>query len=391
MTAVEGTGQTVGKVLVVFGTRPEAIKVAPIVAALTAAADMSPVPVVTGQHRAILDQVLELFGIRPAHDLDIIAPRQTLGDITTRALQGLEGVMQEERPDVVMVQGDTTTTFAGALAAFYAGVPVVHVEAGLRTGDVRSPFPEEMNRRLTTRLATLHLAPTATARSALLAEGVDRDAVVVTGNSVIDALQQTVRRDVPWTQPVLSDIEQDPRKVLLVTAHRRESWGAGMADIGAALATIADDRPDVLLVFPIHPNPVVRQAILPALEGRQNVRILEPLPYGEFARLMARADILLTDSGGVQEEAPALGKPVLVMRETTERPEAVLAGTAKVVGTQPSLIVAEVGRLLDDPSAYGAMANAVNPYGDGRAAERTVAALRWRFADGPRPQDFAGS
>jgi UDP-N-acetylglucosamine 2-epimerase (non-hydrolysing) len=363
------------RVMVVFGTRPEAIKVAPLIQALAAASWSRPVVAVTAQHRRILDQVLELFDICPNYDLDIMRSGQTLTDVTVGALGGLGPVLADAGPDLVVVQGDTTTTFAAALAGFYRQVPVVHLEAGLRTGDVLSPYPEEMNRRLTSQLASLHLAPTPTARANLLAEGVDPCSVVVTGNTVIDALHWTVQRRVPYRHRQLADLDVDPRPVLLVTAHRRESWGEPMAAIGAALADLARSEPELLVVLPVHPNPRVRETLLPAVAGLANVLVVEPLAYGEFARLLDRATIVLTDSGGVQEEAPSLGKPVLVMRDTTERPEAVAAGTARLVGTDRDRIVADVHRLLHDPAAYAAMANAVNPYGDGRAAERSCQAI----------------
>jgi UDP-N-acetylglucosamine 2-epimerase (non-hydrolysing) len=361
--------------MVVFGTRPEAIKVAPLIQALAAAPWSQPMVAVTAQHRRILDQVLELFAIQPNYDLDIMRSGQTLTDVTVGALDGLGPVLADANPELVVVQGDTTTTFAAALASFYRRVPVVHLEAGLRTGDVLSPYPEEMNRRLTSQLASLHLAPTPTARASLLAEGVKPGSVVVTGNTVIDALHWTVGRRVPYRDQKLACLDRDPRKVLVVTAHRRESWGEPMAAIGAALADLACSHPDLVVVLPVHPNPRVREALLPAVAGLANVLVVEPLAYGEFARLLDRATIVLTDSGGVQEEAPSLGKPVLVMRETTERPEAVAAGTARLVGTDRDRIVANVRYLLQDADAYAAMANAVNPYGDGRAAERSCQAM----------------
>jgi UDP-N-acetylglucosamine 2-epimerase (non-hydrolysing) len=384
--------------MVVFGTRPEAIKVAPLIQALAAAPWSRPVVAVTAQHRRILDQVLELFAICPNYDLDIMRSGQTLTDVTVGALDGLGPVLADADPDLVVVQGDTTTTFAAALASFYRRVPVVHLEAGLRTGDVLSPYPEEMNRRLTSQLASLHLAPTPSARANLLAEGVDPSSVVSTGNTVIDALHWTVGRRMPYRDRELAELDTDPRPVLLVTAHRRESWGEPMTAIGAALADLARSEPDLLVVLPVHPNPQVREALLPAVTGLDNVLVVEPLAYGEFARLLDRATIVLTDSGGVQEEAPSLGKPVLVMRDTTERPEAVAAGTARLVGTDHGQIVANVCSLLHDADAYAAMANAVNPYGDGRAAERSCQAMA-RFlgldatvseftpADPPRPAD----
>jgi UDP-N-acetylglucosamine 2-epimerase (non-hydrolysing) len=363
------------RVMVVFGTRPEAIKVAPLIQALAAAPWSRPVVAVTAQHRRILDQVLELFAIRPNYDLDIMRLGQTLTDVTVGALGGLGPVLADADPDLVVAQGDTTTTFAAALAGFYRRVPVVHLEAGLRTGDVLSPYPEEMNRRLTSQLASLHLAPTPTARANLLAQGIDPSSVVVTGNTVIDALHWTVGRRMPYRDRELAELDADPRPVLLVTAHRRESWGEPMTAIGAALADLAQSQPDLLVVLPVHPNPRVREALLPAVAGLGNVVVVEPLAYGEFARLLDRATIVLTDSGGVQEEAPSLGKPVLVMRDTTERPEAVAAGTARLVGTDRDQIVANVCSLLHDADAYAAMANAVNPYGDGRAAERSCQAM----------------
>lgn len=377
--------------MVVFGTRPEAIKLAPLVRALADSPDFQPVVVVTGQHREILDQVLHLFDVKPDVDLDIIESRQTMTQVTTRALAGLEPVVASVQPDMVVVQGDTTTTFAGALAAFYQRVPVTHVEAGLRTGDITAPYPEEMNRRLTTQLAALHLAPTPNAKRALLAEGVPGEHIVVTGNTVIDALRWAVGRRVAYGDSALADLDNDLRPVLLVTAHRRESWGPGMRAIGHALGQIARDRPELLIVLPIHPNPVVREAILPAVAALDNVRIIEPLPYGAFARLMARSQLILTDSGGVQEEGPSLGKPVLVMRDTTERPEAVAAGTARLVGTDAEALVAAVGTILDDPDAYAAMANAVNPYGDGQAVRRSLAALAHVLHGAPAPDEFTSA
>ena len=360
------------RIMVVFGTRPEAIKVAPVVQALEQSGWAEPVVTVTGQHRHILDQVLNLFDIEPNHDLNIIQPAQTLTDVTVRVLEGMAAVLERDRPDLVVVQGDTTTTFAAAMSAFYARIPVAHLEAGLRTRDLQSPYPEEMNRQATSRLASLHLAPTPRSRSNLLAEGIDTGAVVVTGNTVIDALHWTVQRRRPYRNKELDLIEADPRRILLVTAHRRESWGAGMASIGAALAALAESEPELQIVFPIHPNPVVRKAILPAVGGLENVKITEPLAYGDFTRLLDRAMIVLTDSGGVQEEAPGLGKPVLVMRDATERPEALIAGTARLVGTDTQAIVSNVRRLLHNRAAFSAMAHAVNPYGDGRAAERSL-------------------
>jgi UDP-N-acetylglucosamine 2-epimerase (non-hydrolysing) len=377
------------RVMVIFGTRPEAIKVAPVLAALEESPLFQPVAVVTGQHREMLAQVLELFSIEPDHDLCILEPRQTLTSVTTRALSGLEPLLELERPDAVLVQGDTTTTFVGALAAFYRQVPVFHLEAGLRTCDLASPFPEEANRQLTSRLASLHLAPTLGNKANLVAENVDPERIVVTGNTVVDALLQAVELSGDYGDPALADLDRDPRRVILVTAHRRESWGEGHAAVGRAIAEIARTEPDVLVVFPIHRNPVVREAVVPLLECLPNVRIVEPLAYGGLVRLMRRADMILTDSGGIQEEGPSLGKPVLVLRDTTERPEAVVAGTVRLVGTEETAIVGATRTLLHDESSYCAMATAVNPYGDGRAAARSVAAMAHFFGLGERPDEFA--
>jgi UDP-N-acetylglucosamine 2-epimerase (non-hydrolysing) len=374
--------------MVIYGTRPEAVKVAPLIRALGDSAAFVPLVAVTAQHRSMLDQVNQVFGITPEFDLDIHRPGQTLTDITTRALGGVQALLARQQPDAIVVQGDTTTVFAAALAAFYEQIPVAHLEAGLRTGDPRSPYPEEINRRLATRLAALHLAPTATSRDNLLAENVDQQAIVVTGNTVIDALLWAVRHQLSYGDPALAELDRAEGPVLLVTAHRRESWGEPLRAVGRALARIGRAHPDLLIVFPIHRNPIVREAILPAIAGRPNVIVTEPLPYGGFARLMNRSTLILTDSGGVQEEGPSLGKPVLVMRDTTERPEAVRAGTVRLVGTDEDLIVDSVGRLLTDGGAYHAMAAAINPYGDGRAAERAVAALAHYSRLGPAAEEF---
>jgi UDP-N-acetylglucosamine 2-epimerase (non-hydrolysing) len=380
------------RIMVIYGTRPEAVKVAPLILSLAQSALFVPLVGVTAQHRSMLDQVNAVFGITPDFDLDIHQPGQTLTDITTRALRGVQELLAEHHPDAVVVQGDTTTVFAAALAAFYEQIPVVHMEAGLRTGDPYSPYPEEINRRLATRLSALHLAPTATSRSNLLTENVAPGSIVVTGNSVIDALLWTVggqtKYGAGYGDRALADLDRTDAPVLLVTAHRRESWGAPMRAIARALARIADDHPDLRIVFPIHRNPVVREAIVPAIGGLPNVTVTEPLPYGGFAQLMNRATVILTDSGGVQEEGPSLGKPVLVLRDTTERPEAVRAGTVKLVGTDEDLIVSTTGRLLTDTSVYASMASAVNPYGDGHAAERSVAALAHYFGLGSAPEEF---
>jgi UDP-N-acetylglucosamine 2-epimerase (non-hydrolysing) len=378
------------KIMTVYGTRPEAIKVAPVVTALAADPDIESVPVVTGQHREMLDQVNDLFGIVPRHDLDILKPGQTLAGITARIMERFDPVLTEEKPDAVIVQGDTTTSTAAALAAFYRNIPVVHVEAGLRSGDLHSPFPEEANRRLTSQITTLHLAPTAGSRANLLREGIDPSTIVVTGNTVIDALLMTVANPVPPTDPQLAELVTSDTPILLVTSHRRESWGAAMEGVGRALARIAEAHPELTIVLPVHRNPVVREALLPKLAGRSNVVVTEPLSYAEFGTVLKAARIILTDSGGIQEEAPSLGKPVLVMRDNTERPEAVEAGTVRLIGTDEDRVVKEVERLYLDPAAYAAMAQAVNPYGDGHATERSIAAVRALFNQGTRLPDFAG-
>lgn len=375
-------------VMVVFGTRPEAVKLAPVARALTRSETYDCRVVVTGQHRSMLHQVLDLFGINPDVDLNLITPRQTLTRLTASALEGLSPVIERLRPDAVLVQGDTTTTLAAALAGFYHQVPVVHLEAGLRTRERYSPFPEEINRRVTTQLASLHLAPTEEARRNLLAERVPESSTVVTGNTVIDALRWAVDLRAPYGDPALRRLDTDDRRVLLVTAHRRESWGAPLSRVARALATVASHHPDLLVVLPVHRNPTVREALLPPLHDLENVLVVEPLDYGGFAHLMDRSYLILTDSGGIQEEGPSLGKPVLVMRDTTERPEAVHAGTARVVGTGEQEIVDAVTELLRDGALYRRMAAAVNPYGDGRATARVVASLDHLLLGRPRPSEF---
>lgn len=384
------TGQPRRKrVMVVYGTRPEAIKLAPVIRGIQASPLLSPIVVLTGQHQAMVDQVNSMFGVRPDYNLDVIAPRQSLDALTASVLQRLTKTLRQEGPDAVIVQGDTTSAFAGALAAFYQKIPVVHVEAGLRTGDIYSPFPEEANRRLTSQITTLHLAPTAISEDNLLRSGIHRQNILVTGNTVIDALLLTVGRRVPYGNEVLEEVDATDAPVLLVTTHRRESWGQPMQGVAKAIARLARRHPDLVAVLPMHPNPVVREALLPELRGQDNVLTVEPMSYGAFARLMLRSKIILTDSGGVQEEAPSLGKPVLVLRDTTERPEGVSAGTVRLVGTNPDRVYCEVDRLLSDTQAYETMANAVNPYGDGRAAERTVAAVEHMFGLRARPAPFA--
>ncbi len=371
------------RVLTILGTRPEAIKMAPVVRALEAAEGFDSRLCVTAQHRGMLDQALELFELVPDHDLDLMRDRQTLPSLTARALTGLSRVLDNERPDIVLVQGDTTTTFVGALAAFYAGIPTGHVEAGLRTGDLASPFPEEANRLLTDRLASYYFVPTERCRQALADEGVPAERVWLTGNTVVDALLWM--RDRVAQTPLETDREAlgsaysclaDEAPLVLVTGHRRESFGNGFRRICHALKTLAEKHPEVEIVYPVHLNPEVQEPVRRTLSDLANVHLLPPLAYPPFVRLMDRCSFILTDSGGVQEEAPALGKPVLVMREVTERPEGVEAGTARLVGTDPERIVSEAERLLSDSDAYRAMSRAHNPFGDGRAAERVVEALR---------------
>ncbi|MHC5559964.1 non-hydrolyzing UDP-N-acetylglucosamine 2-epimerase [Kocuria sp. U4B] len=375
-------------VMAVYGTRPEAIKMAPLVLALQQDSRFRVEVVVTGQHREMLDQVNENFGIVPDRDLNIHTPGQTLTGITTRTLEGLSAVLDEVRPDAVLVQGDTSTTFVASLAAFYAGVAVVHTEAGLRTGDAYSPFPEEINRRLTSQVATLHLAPTSESRENLLRENISPDSIVVTGNSVIDALLLTVASRPQIEDKDLAGRLAQGRPVVLVTAHRRESWGEPLRQVGRAIARLAAAHPDHDFVFPAHRNPLVREAIVPAVEHCSNVVVTEPLPYAQFCALMERSSIILTDSGGVQEEGPSLGKPVLVMRDTTERPEAVAAGTVELIGTDEQAIVDAVTTLIVDDEAYDRMARALNPYGDGRAAQRTVQALARHYGFATTVEEF---
>jgi len=368
------------KILIIFGTRPEAIKMAPVVKGFQAAApQIQAVVCVTAQHRQMLDQVLKLFGIVPEHDLNIMKPGQDLFDITGNILAGLKSVLAQEKPDLVLVHGDTTTTFAASLAADYAGVPVGHVEAGLRTGNKRAPFPEEINRKLTGAIADLHFAPTEAARANLLREGVDPATIFVTGNTVIDALLATTQRlkDHPELKTGFDEqfkFLDAAKKLILVTGHRRENFGEGFQNICLALADIACSAPDIEVLYPVHLNPNVRQPVAEILASRHlsNVHLIDPVDYLPFVYLMNRAHLIITDSGGVQEEAPSLGKPVLVMRDTTERPEAVAAGTVKLVGTSRDAIVKECLNLLTNPADYQRMSQAHNPYGDGRATQRIV-------------------
>ncbi|MGA9116842.1 MAG: UDP-N-acetylglucosamine 2-epimerase (non-hydrolyzing) [Bacteroidota bacterium] len=359
------------KAAVVFGTRPEAIKMAPIVKELERRG-MPHTVIVTAQHREMLDQELGVFAIRPHHDLNVMQQNQDLFHVTTEVLQRIKPVLAAERPDVLLVQGDTTTTFAASLAAYYLRIPVGHVEAGLRTWNRFNPYPEEINRQLTTRIAEHHFAPTPWAAENLRREGVEERSIHVTGNTVIDALLLIVDPGYVFPDPPLSRIDFGSRRVLALTAHRRENFGEPIRRVFRACRRLVERNPDVELVYPVHPNPNVRAAAAEILAGAGRVHLLEPMEYRPFIQLMAKCHLILSDSGGVQEEAPTLGKPVLVLRETTERPEAIQAGTAKLVGTDGDLIEREAQRLLDDPAAYREMATRANPYGDGKAAGRIV-------------------
>ncbi len=374
-------------IMTIFGTRPEAVKMVPVVLGLRKSDDFTPIVVVSGQHREMLDQVTRLFGVVPDRDLDIMLPEQSLVDIATRALTGLYKTIAELHPAMVLVQGDAHTTFIGALAAYYHQIPLGHVEAGLRTSDKYHPFPEEMNRRMTSALADLHFAPTPQAKRNLLREGIREEAIFVTGNTVIDALQAV--RDLPVLPSVPGLPPLHGRRVLLVTTHRRENWGDPLRQIYLALLDLLERFPDTELVFSVHMNPAVRRVVREVLGRHPRAHLIEPPEYGAFVRLEQEAYLILTDSGGIQEEAPALGRPVLVLRQTTERPEGVDAGTLQLVGTDRARIVAEASRLLTDAAAYGRMAQARNPFGDGRAVERIVQALRYYYGRSPtRPGEF---
>lgn len=364
--------------MIVFGTRPEAIKMAPLILEMRRHPDVEPLVCVTAQHREMLDQVLALFDIVPDFDLNIMQSGQTLTDITVRALTGLEDVFARVRPDMVFVHGDTTTTFAGALAAFYGRIPVAHVEAGLRSGEKYAPYPEELNRKLAGALTDLHFAPTAKARENLLAEAVPAEQIFVTGNTVIDALRYTVNPQYRFTSPALHNLPAGKR-ILLVETHRRENLGEPLEAVCRGLRRIVEENPDVVMIFPVHKNPAVREPVYRYLADRERIRLIEPLDVADFHNLMQKSTLILTDSGGIQEEAPSLGVPVLVLRDVTERPEAVAAGTVALVGTSEEQLARAATRLLTDREAYEAMANAVNPYGDGQASERIVAAVRRHF------------
>lgn len=377
------------KILSIFGTRPEAIKMAPLVKELQQRDCFQCEVAVTAQHRQMLDQVLSLFGINVDYDLNIMTDRQSLFSITTKALLGLRDVLDSSKPDMVLIHGDTTTTFAGALAAFYDGIKVGHVEAGLRTHNKWLPFPEEMNRKLTGALADLHFAPTRTARKNLLREGVSSQNIFVTGNTVIDALRTTVKEDFVFSTDALNNLDFDRQKVVLVTAHRRENLGEPLENICHAIRKLADSFRYIKVVYPVHLNPAVRDTVFQILGQHERILLLDPLDTDEMHNLMAKSFLILTDSGGLQEEAPSLGKPVLVLRHETERPEAVKAGTVKIVGTDREVIYKEAARLLTDKQEYDRMANAVNPYGDGRASIRIADFLLYYFGlQEDKPREF---
>ena len=379
------------RVMSVFGTRPEAIKMCPLVRELASRPEIESLCCVTAQHRQMLDSVLEVFRCAPDYDLNIMTPRQTLSTITSKCLLGMDEAIDALKPDMILVHGDTSTTFAGALSAFYHQVKVGHVEAGLRTYDKYSPFPEEMNRVLVSRLADLYFCPTANNRDNLAREGI-RENLFITGNTVIDALKTTVRDDYRFATEELNRLPYGEKKVCLVTCHRRENYGEPMKNIMLALRQIAEENEDVELVYPVHLSPVVREAVDQYLRGAPRVHLIDPLPADEMHNLMARCYLVLTDSGGLQEEAPALGKPVLVLRRETERPEAVAAGTVKLAGVVQDDIVTMAERLIRDKSAYAQMAHAVNPYGDGRACERIADAIEWHFGLRDRqPEDYRGA
>ncbi len=377
-------------VMTIFGTRPEAIKMCPLVRELDGRPGIRSLCCVTAQHREMLDSVMEIFGRKAHLALDIMEPRQTLTTITAKCLTGMEEVLRQARPDLVLVHGDTSTTFSGALAAFYHQIPVGHVEAGLRTYDKWSPYPEEMNRKLVGAIADLHFCPTAANRDNLRRENITQG-VFLTGNTVIDALGTTVTDGFRFQEPLLNELDYTARKVILVTCHRRENYGEPMAAIMTALRRVVDAHPDTELVYPVHLSPVVQEAAHKYLDGHPRIHLIAPLAVDEMHNLMARCHLVMTDSGGLQEEAPALGKPVLVLRRETERPEAVAAGTVQIAGVEQEQIVALASRLLEDPEAYRAMAHAVNPYGDGHACRRIADAIEWHFGLRDQPPEPFGA
>ena len=377
------------KVMTVFGTRPEAIKMAPLVLELQKNEQIESICCLTGQHREMLDSVMDIFHLKGDYDLHIMEKSQTLSGITTKTLLGMDGVLDEAKPDLVLVHGDTSTTFAGALSAYYHQVPVGHVEAGLRTWDKYSPFPEEINRTLVSDIADLHFAPTPANAANLRRESVAGEAFI-TGNTVIDAMRYTVRKDYRFQTALLNELDFENRRVIAVTCHRRENYGKPMEDIMHAILALAESHPDIEIVYPVHLSPAVRNTVFPILGGHERIHLIDPIDVEEMHNLMDRCCFVMTDSGGLQEEAPALGKPVLVLRRETERPEAVEAGTVKLAGVDKDEILRLANELLDDPAAYARMAKAVNPYGDGHACERIVQAILWRFGRAAeRPADFS--
>ena len=378
------------KVMTVFGTRPEAVKMAPLVMELQSRPEITSICCVTGQHREMLDSMLQVYGITPDYDLDIMEKNQTLSTITCKALSGMEDVLKKEQPDILLVHGDTTTTFSGALAAFYQQVPVGHVEAGLRTWDKYSPFPEEINRSLVGRIAELNFAPASANGENLLAEGI-KDGIFITGNTVIDAMKYTVRDDYKFEAEALNSLDFENKRIITVTCHRRENYGKPLSDIMQALKKIVETFEDVVIVDPVHLSPIVRETVFGTLGELDRVCLIDPLPVDDMHNLMARSYMIITDSGGLQEEAPALGKPVLVVRKETERPEAVKAGTVKLAGVETDVIFDMASELLTSETAYQQMAKAVNPYGDGNASKRIVDAILWHFGvSDKRPENFAG-
>lgn len=367
------------KVMTIFGTRPEAIKMAPLVKKMEATKEIESIVCVTAQHREMLDMVLDLFKIKADFDLNIMKHGQTIADINVSILKGLEKVFEEAKPDIVLVHGDTSTTFMGALASFYQKIKVGHVEAGLRSGNIYSPYPEEMNRRLTGVLSNYHFAPTISNYKNLINESVSEENIFVTGNTVIDALLQVINPDYIFDNELLNNINYEGKKVIVMTCHRRENWGEPMENIFKAVREVAEKHKDVEIIYPVHLNPAIRVLAGDMLGGIENIHLIEPLDYEPFANLLNKAYLVITDSGGVQEEAPALGKPILVLREETERPEAVEAGTVRVVGVNQKKIVDEMEELICNQDSYKKMSNAVNPYGDGRACERIIQILLYKF------------
>lgn len=367
------------KVMTIFGTRPEAIKMCPLVKKLEEYKEIESKVCLTAQHREMLDMVVELFHVKPDYDLNIMQHGQTIYDITTKVLKGLEKILNKEKPDLVLVHGDTSTTFVGALAAFYQKIKIGHVEAGLRSGNIYSPYPEEMNRKLTSNLASINFAPTEGNYENLIKEGVDQKNIFITGNTVIDALLSVVKDDYVFEKDILNNIDYKNKKVIVMTCHRRENWGKPMEDIFTGVRELAEEHKDVEVVFPVHLNPKIQELAMNILGDKENIHLIEPLDYEPFVNLLNKAYLILTDSGGIQEEAPSLGKPILVMRTETERPEAAEAGTVKVIGVDREKIKGETSILLNNNKEYNKMANAINPYGDGKASERTVEALLYYF------------